>query len=630
MASQAASQSSDPDRNANSKLLVLPIEVKLRIVEHLSLADAKQVRFISESWATAGRDTFFKSTYHIRPHRTDLTKLREICDSPELARNIETVKFWVPDFDKHRLVSIWHEENPNPKDVDKAADEISALRSILDKSTRPGVQQQYKQGKKLHECLSRLSNLKRVEVRASHFPFPSRYLGMKDIWKLMRKGYTYKSRWRSIDPVMSYHIYIQPILAAIRLEHVEWLDLWSVPLEAWIQVGENLKRRSLKDSSSASVESGHGLANTNVPVISHIKTLHLQLQQGDPDLSLDARLARSTVQFLGAFRNLRYLSLAMWMKGNQAFNAEATYQSSRLYFPHLESVDFSFVLGLNMKEEVCDFLYKHKATLKNLAFYQSAWIVRQKFTRAILTEFRDNLSLEKFFFRTLDPVEYLTGAENNQYDRCTLYDSEWKERPYNETEQMRTMNLIELYVCGKIEWPLVDDEPKDQYGNDWEPKIRLTHSEFKQMSMLELNLRISGKWPPPVINLPELTFEELVNRVKEKRKPKLREVETIADEKEEEAEKADIPLVPSTEGQNQLEERLPKISETSKENAGVDAVSVPAMTGVAKDNQIDGAAAVGTEKWSKEKPRHTSKRKKLIEMLRTKLLTPKRREGRKR
>ncbi|KAF8850296.1 hypothetical protein BDZ45DRAFT_809252 [Acephala macrosclerotiorum] len=513
MASKAAPRSQHRDRNVNSKFLALPIEVKLNIIPHLSLEDAKQVRFISESWAAAGRDTFFKSRYHIRPHRTDLTKLTEICDYPELAKNIRPVEFWIPDFDKHRFLTICDEENAKSKDG------YTAMLELIKKSQRGGVQNQYAHGKRLHKCFSNLLNLKQVLVRGYTCPFTDPLV--RRIWRRMLKGYTPNSHWRSSDPILPYRIYTQPILAAIRYEHIEWLDVWTLPIEAWIQVGNHLKRRNLEVSGSTSTISDHDLDETNVPIIPHIKTLCLHLQQGSPEIPLDAPLARNTIQLLSAFRNLRHLQLSGWISPQQdvGFIDESENQFSLLFFPHLESIDLGFVQGLSSTEQVCQFLYRHKATLKNLAF------------------FKDNLSLEKFYFRTVSTGHRPLG-EYKQRNQCTLYDEKWKERPYKETDPMRAMNLIELYVCGKIDWPLVDDEPKDQYGNDWEPKIRLTHAEFTKMSMHELNLRIRGEWHLPPIVLKEFTHQDLVNRVKEKRKLKLsgskfREADTVANEEKE-------------------------------------------------------------------------------------------------
>lgn len=473
MASQAAPQSPSRDQNSKSKFLALPIELKLNIVRHLSPADAKQVRFISESWAAAGRDTFFKSRYHIRPHRTDLTKLTQICDYPELAKNIQSVEFWIPDFDKHQFLIICDKENAESEKG------YRALLKLVTKSQRAGVQRRYAHGKKLDKCFSNLPHLKRVLVRGNTCPFTDPLA--ERIWGRMLKSYTINSHWRSFDPVLPYRIYTQPILAAIRQEHIDWLDLRTVPIEAWIQVGNHLKCRILEASGSKSTISDYDLDKTNVPIIPHIKTLFLHLQPGSPELPLDAPLARNTIQLLSAFRNLRHLQLivSISLRQDVGFIDESETQFSQLFFPHLESVDLGFVKGLSSTEQVCQFLYRHKATLKNLAFFKSAYVVQQKITRALLTDLREKLSLEKFYFRTVYTND-IPPSEYEQWRQCTLYDEEWKGLPYEETKLMRKMNFIELFVCGKIDWPLVDDEPKDRYGNDVSFLRCLNYPSFSQ------------------------------------------------------------------------------------------------------------------------------------------------------
>lgn len=122
----------------------------------------------------------------------------------------------------------------------------------------------------------------------------------------------------------------------------------------------------------------------------------------------------------------------------------------RLHFPNLENI--SIGLMLVGAADVRDFLFKHKSTLKKLAFTHTSNHRRQElWNRQLLSAFRKGFQLESF----------VSGLK---WESNPLYFKDWTPIGPGRGSSVNIVRLIELYVTGKIDWPMPTNDSYDAEG----------------------------------------------------------------------------------------------------------------------------------------------------------------------
>ncbi|KAE8454339.1 hypothetical protein EG329_005264 [Mollisiaceae sp. DMI_Dod_QoI] len=336
---------------------------------------------------------------------TSKSWLMEACQSPDFVKNIQEVSFVLNDFDWQVFREVWREGDMELHDPEKALDE------------------------------------------ERHFH------------KAKRQKHIYRIKpWRSS---LLLRMFAEPIVAVLRqgvpIKSLYLIEL--IPIEALGQISLDLKRHFLKKKGLACSNPSEDLSRHQGPTILHITWLHLQTHQSNSHAYTDGMLARNVAHLLGPFRNLRSLVLHLQCNTTPSFRDEFSYQVSEIHLPQLEMAFLGDMLV--PANEARNFLYRHRTTLKGLRFFCPVSPQRQRFTRTVLTEIRDNLDLENFeFYGNPERVRL------ELYGRFSLSWQGWRELPYPKNTPMKNRKLFELYMKRKIAWPMVDDEPKENLRKD--------------------------------------------------------------------------------------------------------------------------------------------------------------------
>ncbi|PQE21543.1 hypothetical protein CJF32_00004226 [Rutstroemia sp. NJR-2017a WRK4] len=411
----------------------LPAELKADIFNYLTIKDASSLRQSSASWAVAGTSRLFRDGFKLHPHcqPSDMSRLRQICDSPHLAPTIKKFVIFLDSSDARKWTFYF-------------SDAREILRRRI--ANEPG----YCDPVDLALAFGKLPNLKSLVVTTLSYPLEEDMFQMG--WIPNWNSTIEQDRTQFMADDLSQWYYTS-IVAAINAANVSLtsIELDCLPMDClssqelgsppFIPLQPSLHRLCLLSENP-------GLPYKSLSaIVSSVSQLSIGFWDYGFTSWQDSLVAERITSLLTTARNLQRLDLMFVM--NLATNMTPEFQSAwrsnfySLSFPHLVS------LRLHQTDipgpHLLSFLRRHKSTLKYLHLSGgygvgagSGWncMTRGEW-RDILTVLREEMHLRKFELLTYD-------------DRRNIYDFHWREV---EGTEGAFAKLVERFVRGEGSWP---------------------------------------------------------------------------------------------------------------------------------------------------------------------------------
>ncbi|KAM3081609.1 hypothetical protein ACMFMG_005061 [Clarireedia jacksonii] len=435
----------------------LPNEIKSRIISFLPASDVSNLRITCRAWGGVCVAGLFnirvgkfieQGVFSIRPHRDDMTRLRDITSLPWLAKVIKHIKIYIGDLD---MLEFDHEV--------QMVNRYTKLESMSKSEKRVNqLLEQIVQNRARHcdpvvlmHSLFKLPAVDSVTATSTECPFAESEVSFTLAWERLQRRWdlepdTWYDSYDTTFPTRSGIRHICILLAARRLRQpLRRLALDSFPADLFIRDDLNYVVEDAPDSPSG--------IHTNFlrdmqELTSTVQTLRLGLNRLEENALLHAppsSLSTSMKIFLGSMQNLRTLDLSFNMSFRFPNESHRLACQDSLYsntFPYLERLRLSKYLSLGQ-----DFFLIPKLKTKGCVSFKS-----------ILTRLRESLKLERF--------QLLVSAKDQK-----IYDEDWE--PVSRGDVVPDAKLFEMFVLGKWAWPMVNFEsPHWRRLDEWKGWVR--------------------------------------------------------------------------------------------------------------------------------------------------------------
>lgn len=480
---------STPSTVSNTySILKLPNELLEVIISHFKGSQLLSLRLMCRRLAHLCAPHLFNEGFTIKPHREDMIRLARVCLVPEIARGIKYIEIYMGDMNKHHLMGAIQGIQIQSRSMP-----VEMLKRLFDPNTLHCNQ------KLLEACFSQLPNLIDVETESGDSPFldddwytkpkdetMSNTMFVNDAWEWMQDNPSNFDRTHCFNTRTGSIRYASVIAATIQMPFpLTRLVLNALPLDIFAKDYSFMEIDLDFNDNPAAIEVNTDRLELFKRAVGGLKDLDITLiGSGRIDtIYTGAKLARAITGFLGAMDSLQ--SLAVNWEVDEDFDVDfaTAFDESlvKLQFKNLENLRLSTTES--SRAVLLAFILRQASTLKRLEWgadfsgtgNQEHWqsshspdedMERQTW-REVLTELRTKMTNLIICEVSDHDLEGGYGA---------LYDIDWTPITYEYRHKVSPTKLLELYVLGKMPWPMRKDDPHPYKG--WQCKHTTTQEDF--------------------------------------------------------------------------------------------------------------------------------------------------------
>lgn len=452
-------------------------------------------RQMARKYADLCQPQLFKTGFSLRPQRDDMVRLAKACLVPEVAKGIKQLTVFMGDMSLDQFM---------------AGINVARYVSVPDKPLVP-IQRLFNTDsvhckKDIMEAIfSQLPNLTSITMTSYTSPFWQEHEDMKPsngkdktrmhfeaIWEHMEESSSDFDRSHFLDSEKSVERYTSVLLATLKLPSpLRRLVMDPFPIDCF---SRDMSHLTAYDSAVLPADVGLNQRNFDQMklAVANVEELEIGLiGSGDPTtLYSGANLGKALGKFIGSMKHLKSLSLD-WMVEedvNEEFAKGWDKTSFGLHFEKLEDLRFANIES--PRDVVASFILRHKDTLKRLHWsipdvdedelFPTGDDTEPRTWRAVFTDFKEQIP-------NLQCCELLDDS-----DPSTLYLKNWELEPRSPFKRVTAPHLLEMFVQGKLPWPMKRDNPHHYKG--WQPKYPCSYDQFAAHSAEELADLFSEEW----------------------------------------------------------------------------------------------------------------------------------------
>lgn len=451
-------------------------------------------RRMARKYAVLCQPELFKTGFSLRPQRADMVRLAKACLVPEVAQGIKHLRIFMGDMsldqfmagiDTVRYISV----------PDKPLAAIQRL--FNDDSVH--CQQDI-----MEAIFSQLPNLTSIHMTSFTSPFWLDYdetrpsvskektrMHFETIWEQMEDSSPDFDRSHFLNSEMSVRRYTSVLLATMKLPSpLRKLEMDAFPIDCFSMDFTHFAAYDTADVP-ADVELNQRNFDQMRLAVANVQDLEIGLVgSGDPTtLYSGANLGKALGMFIGSMKHLKSLSMD-WMVEEDVNEQFARGWDKTVFGLHFEKLeDLRFANIESPREHVSSFILKHKSTLKRLHWSIPDLDEEEYFSTGDDTEPR---AWREVFTDFKEQIPHLICCELlHDSDPASLYSKDW-EPESKSGKRVSPPHLLEMFVQGKLPWPMKKDNPHRYNG--WRPKYSCNYDEFLRYSQEELADLFSEEW----------------------------------------------------------------------------------------------------------------------------------------
>lgn len=478
----------------------LPTELIQQCISHLDVGELITLRQMSRHFAELCAPELFITGFSLRPQRDDMLRLAKACMVPAIAKGIKQMTIYMGDMDHDQLERAIGTAVYMPV----ANKLLGPLRKLYNPETVHCDQ------KILEAIFTQLPNLTLIKTTSLECPWSQEWedirpslskgkvrLQFEAVWDLMDDGCSEFGKNHFLDPKTLVARHTSVLLATLKLPvPLKTLQMDSFPIDCFAQDFDHF---AAIDSMVVppNVELNQRIFDQMKDAVAGVEHLEIDIiGSGDPEtLYSGANLGKAIAKFIGSMKKLKSLSMEWQVEEdvNEDFMRGWDTAFFGLHFKNLENLRMANLES--PRSVVSKFILRHKATLKRLS-----WSIpdideddignpfsvvvtdeaEPRTWRAIFTDFKEQLS-------QLKACELLDDS-----DYGNLYQANWEPESKSGFKRVPASKLLEMFVQGKIPWPMKKDNPHHYKG--WQPKYSTNYDEFTSQSLEQLAELYSEEW----------------------------------------------------------------------------------------------------------------------------------------
>jgi hypothetical protein len=218
-----------PNPEPSQVMEELPIELRRAVLQHVNLTSLKNLRLTSTSWAELGEEYLLSPDFNVFACRPDFDRLRLIAEKEKFKYRIQSLHFNHAEVNeyhaRHNTYFLQYMRDPETR----VETQTSTWHTYMElKEEIESHLQTFSSTDNLEWILSRLPNLRSIEVSLMQCPFPEEHHPdlLKEIWRIPSTRYLPR-----IATVERFRCLIEAVAACVSIISIKSISHDRLPLE---------------------------------------------------------------------------------------------------------------------------------------------------------------------------------------------------------------------------------------------------------------------------------------------------------------------------------------------------------------------------------------------------------------